>query len=804
MQGVQKIQRYFRCWIFLFLFIQLDSYGFEFYHHFVDENLPGSRWGQTALVDIDRDGDLDFVTGKSGGDVLWYGFESHDKSWTRHLLGENSPSDVGGVILDVDRDGRLDFVAGGAWYRQPENLNDQPWERHLFDPDLRSVHDIIAADLDGDGLSEVITMSDKNDLRSYQIPKNNPFGSWTSHHIHEAVHSGISAGDLDRDGDIDLVRSQIWLENLGNGIHWKTHAFCGVPWADRKEKPFFFRASKSWIADLNRDGRKDILLTENEIPGGRIAWFEAPLDPRNTPWKIHYLPMSHREEEGGPFHSLQLRDFDLDGDLDVFAGEMEGLGDAPRRWYIWDNVKGDASSFEQHVILDANLGTHETQAGDVDGDGDIDLVGKLWRADPFNGNQGRNHVDFLENLLITEKGTRPQPPQTKSDFFYIDTSFENASPLWWEVDDLGRVQVYLNYDQERESPNRANGHWHFKVQAAAGSQHTLVLNHLNNVWNGKPGVPVSSRTICKVSHDGQQWRTIPTEIIHGDQLQIQIEMPDESHELFIAHVEPYRISDLERLKDQIADHPLIHIENIGKTVQGRELEIIRVGKISAPYRIFIRARAHPWEPGGNWVVQGLIQSLLEPTSDNESFLDTYSIYIMPMANKDGVAAGKTRFNMMGMDLNRKWDKPADIRLAPENYHLEQWFQKMNTQNQNIHLAMDLHNDQSGRIHISRPNIDLEAYLERMKRYETLMRRHTWFTEGSTGGSFRNPGTIGEGLLERFGITAFVQELNANWIEGLQDHTSANHWELLGSQMRRVFYEFFQQEQRETASAQQHP
>lgn len=106
------------------------------------------------------------------------------------------------------------------------------------------------------------------------------------------------------------------------------------------------------------------------------------------------------------------------------------------------------------------------------------------------------------------------------------------------------------------------------------------------------------------------------------------------------------------------------------------------------------------------------------------------------------------------------------------------------------MAMDLHNDQSGRIHVSRPNIDLDAYLERMRRYETLMRQHTWFTEGSTGGSFRNPGTIGEGLLERYGITAFVQELNANWIEGLQQHTSGKNWELLGSQMRRVFFEFF--------------
>ncbi|MGK0189938.1 MAG: hypothetical protein ACI9R3_005757 [Verrucomicrobiales bacterium] len=79
---------------------------------------------------------------------------------------------------------------------------------------------------------------------------------------------------------------------------------------------------------------------------------------------------------------------------------MEGLAVAPHRWFVWENVRGDGSKFVERVILAKNLGTHETQAGDVDGDGDIDLVGKLWQPAPDNGNQGRNHVDYLENLLV--------------------------------------------------------------------------------------------------------------------------------------------------------------------------------------------------------------------------------------------------------------------------------------------------------------------------------------------------------------------------------------------------------------------
>lgn len=145
------------------LFTTLSSLAFDFRHHLVDDDLPGSAWGQTALVDLDRDGDLDFITGQRGGEVRCYAFERG--AWTMHVIGSESPSDVGGCVLDVDRDGMLDVVVGGVWYEQPAGGLGKPWPRHVFDAALDGVHDIIAADLDGDGREEIVTMSDKNDLR---------------------------------------------------------------------------------------------------------------------------------------------------------------------------------------------------------------------------------------------------------------------------------------------------------------------------------------------------------------------------------------------------------------------------------------------------------------------------------------------------------------------------------------------------------------------------------------------------------------------------------------------------------------
>jgi len=164
---------------------------------------------------------------------------------------------------------------------------------------------------------------------------------------------------------------------------------------------------------------------------------------------------------------------------------------------------------------------------------------------------------------------------------------------------------------------------------------------------------------------------------------------------------------------------------------------------------------------------------------------------LPMANKDGVARGRTRFNLLGKDLNRNWDKPADSQLAPENAALEKWLEQMIASKQPPNLALELHNDGNGQVHISRPRIqDLARHLERMKLFETLLRKHTWFTEGSTAPQFRNSGTLGDGWLERYGIDAAVHEFNCNWIAGLNDYPSAKHWREYGEKLAVVFDEYF--------------
>jgi hypothetical protein len=369
---------------------------FRFRQHFIDLDLEGHSYGQTALADLDNDGRLEFIMGQAGGPVYWHKCRTPDQ-WTRHLLGERSPSDVGGAALDVDGDGWVDFVTGGAWYRNSRDP-EKPFERIVFDPELTAVHDIAIGDMDGDGRPDVVTMSDANNVRWYRIA-DDPAAPWARHDIGPGVHAGLSVGDLDGDGHLDVVRTDVWFRNVrGDGTEWEE-----IPIGPNTPPPpdfqpsFAFNATKSFVCNMNGDGPNDIVFTDAEIPGGKVWWMENA-DGAGRSWTRHEVPNGD-DVRRGAYHSLYVGDLDGDGDFDILSCEMEAVaGERSPRWYIWENLDGKGGAWHEHVILDANLGGHEAVVGDITGNGLPDVISKPWSPRKTNAVGGRMYVVFLENV----------------------------------------------------------------------------------------------------------------------------------------------------------------------------------------------------------------------------------------------------------------------------------------------------------------------------------------------------------------------------------------------------------------------
>lgn len=348
--------------------------------------LPGPNSGnqQTACVvaDIDKDGIDDFVVTERTRtpSVVWYKYNGN--GWDRKVIDNTHlKPEAGGDSCDIDRDGDVDIIFGQDasgnkiwWWENPYPDFSKLWtRRYIKNSGGNKHHDQTVGDFDGDGQVEFVSWNQKaRKLLLFEIPRNpkriepwpsTTIYSWSSGREREGFPS--IPVDIDLDGKVDIVGGGCWFKHLGE-TKYKENVI--------DDEMAFTQCA---AGQLIKGGRPEVVFSPGDM-NGDANWYEW----NGKKWVAHKL----RYVIHG--HTCEIRDIDGDGNLDIFIGEMgnPGAGDNAKT-YIW---YGDGKGHFTETVASHGQGIHEGKLGDLDGDGDLDILMK-----PYNHNSPR--VDVLLN-----------------------------------------------------------------------------------------------------------------------------------------------------------------------------------------------------------------------------------------------------------------------------------------------------------------------------------------------------------------------------------------------------------------------
>lgn len=336
----------------------------EFVTHAI--HTGGDPYGVFA-ADVDGDGDIDVLSASLDDDAIrWYendgqmppGFMSRDISLAADGAWSVFASDVNG-------DGHTDVLSASRfdnairWYKN-DGQTSPSFTSHDIYLGAQNAISVFAADLDGDGDTDVLSASCDDDRIRWYENDGQLVPAFTLRIVHIGADCAWSvfASDVDDDGDTDVLSAS----RLDDAIRWYENDGQTPPGFSAHD--IFLAADDPFAvfaADVDGDGDTDVLSAS--YYDDAIRWYE---NNGQTPPGFTARDVSLAVD--GPY-TVFAADVDGDGDTDVLSASVV---DDTVYWH--ENNGQTPPAFTSRAISVGAIGPVSVFAADVDGDGDSDAL----------------------------------------------------------------------------------------------------------------------------------------------------------------------------------------------------------------------------------------------------------------------------------------------------------------------------------------------------------------------------------------------------------------------------------------------
>ncbi|MCF6264673.1 MAG: VCBS repeat-containing protein [Xanthomonadales bacterium] len=337
------------------------------------------------------------------------------------------------------------------------NSDGQFGSQQIINSNASEANTVLAVDIDGDGDLDAISASSGDNTIAWYSNLDGEGFFGTPRKITTSANEvvDIFVADIDGDGDLDVVAATRGDDRIAwyeNLYNESGGNFSNFGPAQTISTALDY-VDSVYAADIDGDGDLDVLSSSNGNQRHKVAWYENTNGLGSFGGQQNLIPSNRR----GAF-SVKAGDLDGDGDLDIIYGTIDQV--------MWLRNTNGEGAFSSRITLAADIfGSKDIHLADIDNDGNLDVlfsstwisgdrISVTWYKNTGNG-------DFIAQTPIDNTDIRgawsvyPADLDKDGDLDVVAASFSDDTVVWYENIDgqstFGSMQIISENTLEARS-----------------------------------------------------------------------------------------------------------------------------------------------------------------------------------------------------------------------------------------------------------------------------------------------------------------------------------------------------------------